>query len=72
MTPTIIQLPDDLHARARALARTTGRTLEEVLTEAVAQGLRASQAGHVASPDAAEDMWNRLTVPGDMATEKDL
>ena len=38
-TATTIPLPNDLHAQAQALATTLGRTLEEVLTEAVAQGL---------------------------------
>ena len=39
MTSITIQLSDDLHAEAQALAQTTGRSLEEVLAEAVAQGL---------------------------------
>ena len=39
MTSTTIQLPDELHVQALALAETTGHTLEDVLTEAVAQGL---------------------------------
>lgn len=36
---TRITLPDDLHAQVKALAETTGRTLEEVLAETVSQGL---------------------------------
>jgi predicted transcriptional regulator len=36
---TAITLPDDLHAQVQALAETTGRPLEAVLAEAVAQGL---------------------------------
>ena len=36
---TMIALPDDLHAQVRALAQDTGRPLEVVLAEAVAQGL---------------------------------
>ena len=86
MTSTIIRLPDDLHAQAQALARTTGRTLEEVLTDAVAQGLaydhrfvaaaeegrRSTQTGNVASPAEVEDMWNRLSTPEDLtAAESD-
>lgn len=39
MTTTTIELPDELRAQAEALARTTGRSLAEVLTEAVSQGL---------------------------------
>lgn len=39
MTTTTIELPDDLQAQAEALARTTGSSLAEVLTEAIAQGL---------------------------------
>lgn len=39
MTTTTIELPDDVRAQAEALARTTGRSLAEVLTEAVSQGL---------------------------------
>jgi predicted transcriptional regulator len=36
---TTISLPDELHARVRELAETTGRTLEDVLAETVTQGL---------------------------------
>jgi predicted transcriptional regulator len=81
MTSTTIQLPDDLHAQAQALAETTGRTLEEVLTEAVAQGLAydrwfvasveqgllSTRAGRFASPEEVDAMWNRLTTPEAMA-----
>ena len=39
MATTTIELPDEVRAQAEALARTRGRSLAEVLTEAVAQGL---------------------------------
>ena len=49
MAFTTIELPEELHAQALALAETTGRTLEDVLAEAVAQGL-------------AHDRWFRIEV----------
>ncbi len=39
MTTTAIDLPDEVRAQAEELARTTGRSLAEVLTEAVSQGI---------------------------------
>ncbi len=39
MTTTTLELPDEVRARAEALAKTTGRSLAEVLTDAVIQGL---------------------------------
>jgi predicted transcriptional regulator len=39
MTTTTIELPDELRVQAETLARTTGRSLAEVLIEAVGQGL---------------------------------
>ena len=39
MAFTRIELPEGLHAQAQALAETTGRTIEDMLAEAVAQGL---------------------------------
>jgi predicted transcriptional regulator len=39
MATTTIELPDELQTQAETLARTTGRSLAEVLTEAVGQGL---------------------------------
>jgi predicted transcriptional regulator len=76
MVPTTIQLPDSLHAQAQALAETTGRTLEEVLTGAVAQGLAyerwfvaaveeslaSTRAGQLVPPEEVEAMWNRLAA----------
>jgi predicted transcriptional regulator len=38
-TTIIIELPDELRAKAKTLAQTTGRSLAEVLTGAAAQGL---------------------------------
>lgn len=78
---TTVTLPDDLHAQVKELAATTGRTLEDVLAETVAQGLaydrwfraeveealRSTAAGHFASPEEVEAMWNRLTTPEAMA-----
>ncbi len=78
---TTVTLPDDLHAQVRALADSTGRTVEEVLTEAVAQalaydrwfraeaekGLRSTNAGRFAPPEDIEAMWGRLTTPKAMA-----
>jgi predicted transcriptional regulator len=49
MATTTIELPDELQTQAEALARTTGRSLAEVLTEAVGQGL-------------AYDLWFREQV----------
>jgi predicted transcriptional regulator len=81
MTTTTIELPDQLRAQAEALAATTGRSLAEVLTEAVAQGLaydrwfraeveeglRSTVEGRFASPAEVEAMWERLTTPEAMA-----
>ena len=39
MTTTTLELPDEVRARAEALARTTGRSLAEVLTDTLIQGL---------------------------------
>ena len=39
MTTTTIELPDEVRTQAEELARTTGRSLAEVLTEAVSQGI---------------------------------
>jgi predicted transcriptional regulator len=36
---TTIDLPDDLHARAKAIARDTERSLSEVVAELVRRGL---------------------------------
>lgn len=72
MTTTAIELPDELRAQAEALAETTGRSLTEVLTEAVAQGLaydrwfraaveegmRSAAEGRFASPEEVEAMWS--------------
>ena len=80
-TATTIHLPNALHAQAQALAATMGRTLEEVLTEAVAQGLaydrwfvaavdeslQSTRAGRFAAPEEVEAMWQRLTTPEAMA-----
>ncbi len=81
MTTTTIHLPADIYGQAQLLARTTGRTLDEVLVEAVAQGLAydrwfrsavqealdATKAGQLAAPEEVEAMWNRLTTPEAMA-----
>jgi predicted transcriptional regulator len=72
-----ITLPDNLHAQVRALAETSGRTVEEVLAETVAQGLAydrwfraevqksllSTEAGQLATPEEVEAMWHRLTTP---------
>jgi predicted transcriptional regulator len=81
MATTTIELPDELRAQAEALARTTGRSLAEVLTDAVGQGLayehwfrteveealRSTAEGRLASPEEVEAMWQRLTTPETMA-----
>jgi len=81
MATTTIELPDEVRAQAEALARTRGRSLAEVLTEAVVQGLAydhwfsaqveealcSTAAGHFASPEEVEAMWQRLTTPESMA-----
>ena len=36
---TTVNLPDDLHRRAQAIARDTSRTLSETLTDLVRRGL---------------------------------
>jgi predicted transcriptional regulator len=41
MTPTVIELPDDVLAQARDLAQMTNRRTEEILAEAVMRGLYA-------------------------------
>lgn len=81
MATTTIELPDEVQAQAEALAKTTGRALTEVLTEAVVQGLaydcwfrteveealRSTEAGRLAAPGEVEAMWQRLTTPESMA-----
>jgi predicted transcriptional regulator len=81
MATTIIELPEDLQTQAEALARSTGRSLAEVLTEAVGQGLayerwfreqvqealHSTETGRFAPPEAVEAMWQRLTTPESMA-----
>lgn len=81
MTTTTIELPEVLRAQAEALARTTGRSLAEVLAEAVGQGLAydrwfheqveqalgSTAAERLASPEEVEAMWRRLTTPEAMA-----
>jgi predicted transcriptional regulator len=78
---TTVTLPDDLHAQVLELAAGTGRTVEEVLAEAVAQalvydrwfraevekGVRSTDAGRLASPEDVAAMWDRLTTPEAMA-----
>ena len=78
---TTVTLPDDLHAQVLELAAGTGRTVEEILAEAVAQalaydrwfraevdkGIRSTNAGRLASPEDVEAMWDRLTTPTAMA-----
>jgi predicted transcriptional regulator len=41
---TTIDLPDDLHARARAIARDTGRTLSETVADLILRGLEDRDA----------------------------
>ena len=62
---TTIELPDDVLAQARELAQTANRRMEDVLADAVAQGLtydrwfraeveealRSTRAGHFAPPE---------------------
>src|SRR5437763_7079016 len=81
MTTMTIRLPEDLRAQAQELAQATGRTLDDVLAEAVAQGLsydrwfrseveqglRSTNSEQFASPEEVEEMWNRLTTPEAMA-----
>lgn len=43
MTTATIELPDDVRTQAEALAAATGRSLAEVLTDAVVQGLAYDQ-----------------------------
>lgn len=76
MTFTGIELPEELHAQALALAETTGRALEDVLAEAVAQrlahdrwfrieverGRRSAAMGRFAAPAEVEAMWARVTT----------
>jgi len=78
---TTVTLPDSLHAQVRALAERTGRTVEEVVAETVAQGLayerwfreeveealRSTAAGQFVPPAEIEAMWSRLTTPESMA-----
>jgi predicted transcriptional regulator len=85
MTSTTIELPDDVLAQVQDLAQSTNRRVEEVLAEAVAQGLaydrwfraeveealRSTRAGDFASPEAVEAMWNRLTTPEAMAEDEE-
>ena len=81
MTTTTIELPDDVRTQAEALAATTGRSLAEILTEAVVQGLAyerwfraeveealcSTEAGRLATTEEAEAMWQRLTTRESMA-----
>jgi len=77
---TTITLPDGLHAQLRALAESTGRTVEEVLAEAVAQGLaydrwfraevekgmRSAQVGPLIPAD---QVWEELLQRGFLTPE---
>ncbi len=54
MTSTTIELPDDVLAQVRDLAHMSNRRVEEVLAEAVMQGLRSAAQGPLI-PD--EDVW---------------
>jgi predicted transcriptional regulator len=84
---TTVTLPDDLHAQVLELAAGTGRTVEEVFIEAVAQALaydrwfraeveksmHSMAAGRLASPEDVEALWDRLTTPEAMsAAEAEL
>ena len=51
MTPTTIELPDDVLAQARDLALKTNRRVEEVLAEAVMHGLGSAPLGPLIPDD---------------------
>ncbi len=77
---TTITLPDELHAQVQALAETTGRTPEDVLAEAVVQGLaydrwfreqveigrRSAEQGPLIP---AEDIWDDFLARGLLTPE---
>jgi predicted transcriptional regulator len=81
MTTTTIELPDELRAKAETLAHRTGRSLAEVLTGAVAQGLdydlwvhdevnkglRATENGDLATSAEVDALWGRVTTPEALA-----
>lgn len=49
---TTIDLPEDLHRLARAVARDEGRTLSETVVRLLRRGLGQDSAGAMAAPDA--------------------
>ena len=61
MTTTTIELPDELRAQAEALARTTGRTL----AEAVSQGLGYARWFRAQLEEARRSAHNEPLVPAD-------
>ena len=80
MTTTTIELPDELRARAEALAQMTGRSLAEAVSQGLAydrwfreqveQALHSTAAGRFASPEDVEAMWCRLTTPEAVAAAR--
>ena len=80
MTTTTIELPDDVHAQVQELARTTGRPVGELLSEAVVQGLaydrwfraevakglRSTEAGRLVPSEDMDALWRRLTTDNDL------
>ena len=65
MTPTTIELPDDLREQAQILANTTGRTLEAVLTEAVAEGLAQERWLRAAVEEGRRSLEHAQPIPAD-------
>ena len=66
MTPTTIELPDDVLAQVRDLAHMTNRRIEEVLAEAVMYGLRAAAQG---PPIPDEAVWADFLQRGLLTAE---
>lgn len=66
----VIDLPDDLHEQAQAIARDTGRTLSEVVTDLMRRGLGAG------APTAALSTDPRTGLPvvsvGTVVTSEDM
>jgi metal-responsive CopG/Arc/MetJ family transcriptional regulator len=60
---TTINLPDDLHRHARAIARDTSRSLSETVADLMRRGLGQDRAGELARDELTGLLTIRLGVP---------
>ena len=67
---TTIDLPDDLHQQAQAIARDTRRTLSETVVDLMRRGLGASSSKAVTSEDPRTGL--PLVTVGTIVTSEDV